>query len=447
MSTGPPDRKTTTLERQNPTHPLPPLNLDVIWAFYTDENAVDVRWSDPTELSNNNGFDIQGVNVYRSTDSEFGPYEKLNDSPVQSTFYRDATQNELVQGEDVSDRFLSRGDDDNAGKYIFRVKNYPMVKPNSEATPANHPSDVTVKIDGEEVIPLRVYGETGEVQLNTAPQANAATNKVEEATLPDPDSVVEVTYRYNLNLVRNELDQRIFYRVTTVGTRDSWDGELRETPLEWTEPKTVNHMENMDYIWQEAVRRNAWILDQAGERVKVFVRKYMGERCPNYDDDYKQSENDCEICYGTGIVGGYEGPYDIKVAPQDADKRLEYTERGLSLNQEYEVWTGPSPMLSQRDFLVKQNNDRFSIGSVRMPTNRGNVLQQHFSLDLIDENDIRYDVKIDTSNLDYPETRYIDWDDDPEETTTPQVTEQDNVPDSIEQRGRTPTYENINNTS
>ena len=447
MGAGPPDRKTKTLERQNPTHPLPPLNLDVIWAFYTDQNAVDLRWTSPTELSNNNGFSIQGVNVYRSTDSEYGPYEKLNDSPIQATYWRDGTQNELVVEEDVSGRFLSRGDN-NAGSYIFRVKNHPVVKPESEATPANHPADVTVKIDGEEVIPLRVYGETGEVQLNTHSTPDPATNDIIEPVLPDPDSTVTCTYRYNLNLVKNELDQRIFYRVTTVGTRDSWDGEMRETPLEWTEPKTVDHMENMDYIWQEAIRRNSWILDQAGERVKVFVRKYMGERCPNYDIDYKQPENKCDICYGTGIVGGYEGPYDIKIAPSDADKRVEQTERGLFLEQDYEVWTGPSPMLSQRDFLVKQNNDRFSIGSVRMPTNRGNVLQQHFGVNLIDENDIRYKVPVGgTKDLEYPETRYIDWDDDPEKTTNPQITEQDHVPDSIEERGRTPTYENINNTS
>lgn len=445
MGAGPKDRKTTIKERVNPTHPSPPLNFNVLYAFSSDLNAFDLHWDDPALLCNNGGFQIQGVNIYRSYDSEFGPYTRLNDLPLGSTFYRDETLNELVVDEDVSDQFLAFGPgDDESGRYIFRVETYPIVKPNSEAVPADYPLDVTVTIDGQEVQPLRVYGPTGEVELRVDQFYDTVTNELIDPILPRPDSVVLCSYRYNLNLVENQLGRHVFYRATAVGTRDEWDGELRETPLEWTEAKTVDHIENMDYIWREAIRRNSWILDQGGERVKVFVRKWNGTRCSCWDYEYEHPRNDCQLCFGTGIEGGYEGPYEIRIAPPDAEKRISFGEYGFNLEQIYEVWTGPSPMLSQRDFIVKQNNDRYSIGPVRMPTNRGNVLQQHFSIDLIDENDIRYKVPVTgTDALLYPETRTQTWDDPGDENNYPQITEDPKVPDGIEERGRTPTYENI----
>lgn len=866
----PPDRDKEQQEQQNPTHPLPPKNVEILWAFYAPNNGVDIRWDDPSQLGGHTEWDIVGVNIYRSLDSEYGPYEKLNDEPVGSTFWRDETENELVEKEDVSDQFESRGNEEQ-GRYIFKTSNFPIVKSDSEATHANHPADVTVWIDGEEVVPKAVDGETGEVELSTAPIYNKKTNQKEDPPLPDPDSTVLCSYRYNTNLIRRRHYQRIFYRITTVGRRE-WDDKYRETPLEEADGETIHHMEDMGYIWREGVRRNGWILDQAGERVKVFVRKYMGERCDCWDSDYDSATQDChqcfapgslvktyeggykpienieigekvltsdgtfhqvtdtferdyegsilsidsrvsteplrvtpnhpimtvrgshdrsfpcgpkcddyikrgdgvdsrrknvqklpsgnwwarcqvngsresnnrkalgtyetkekakevieeyrknniepghelrweeasaleeedwtvakwpekiedidgisvpekfrgskngperlgtyefevneeflwmvgvylaegssgtrsisfalhdkevriqnrlldyfsgqgynpklkdldgkkctcvyvgsttlsewfsdwlgkncynkkipselmllppekqkhifngvydgdgwkngneitqtsekmalqlsEIlhrngkqpliriqqsqeltpngnkrapaycvswekedfrhdnrkgrwkfkeegevlsrinsiqseeyegkvynlevegdhtyvvngvlvhnCFGTGIKGGYEGPYDITIAPMNAEKNIEWTDRGLNVSQEYDTWTGPSPLLSQRDFIVKQNNDRLGISGVKVPTNRGNVLQQHFNVEMMDEEDIRYEVPVTgTQGLTYPETREFQPGDDPTETRNPQVTEKEDMPDELEERGRTPTYENI----
>jgi hypothetical protein len=445
MGAGPRDRKTTVKERVNPTHPVQPLNFNVLYGFDASLNAFDLYWDDPAQLCNNGAFTILGVNIYRSYDSEFGPYERLNAVPLGSGFYRDETINQLVTDEDVSGQFLAFGPtDDESGRYIFRTQNYPIVKPESEAVPADYPTDVTVEIDGVEVVPLRVYGPTGEIELSTEQFYDVATNKQVDAILPRPDSTVTCTYRYNINLAENQLGRQVFYRITTVGTRDEWDGELRETPLEWTDAKSVDHIENLDYIWREAIRRNSWILDQGGERVKVFIRKWNGERCTEcFDNDYEIPRNDCLSCYGTGIEGGYEGPFEIRIGPPDSEKRINYDQYGFNLEQIYQVWTGPSPMLSQRDFIVKQNNDRYSIGPVTAFSNRGNILQQEFQIDVLDENDIRYRVPVAVPST-FPETRTQTWDDPYDENNYPQITEDPKVPDQIEERGRTPTYENIN---
>lgn len=445
MANEPRDRKTFNQERVNPTHPLPPLNLHVLYGFDSTLNAYDIRWDNPQNLPGNSQWNILGVNVYRSHDSEFGPYHRINTYPLGTTFFRDETINDLVEDEDVSNQFLSKGTEDEANQWIFQVSKYPIVKENSEAIPAEHPLDVIVKIDGVEVIPKAVYGITGGVELSTQKLTDPATNKLVDPVLPKPNSVVTCTYRYSLNLIPNYLNRKVFYRVTSVGQR-SWDDQLQETPLEWTEPITVHHLESMDYIWREAIHRNSWILDQGGERVWVFIRKYTGETCKEcYDVDYSQPRNDCEVCYGTGIVGAYEGPFEMKIAPQDADKKISWQLEGLKLEHTYEVWGGPSPMLSQRDFLVKQNNERYSIGPVRMPTNRGNILQQHFALELLEHTDIRYKFPVyGTHDLTYPETRYVDWDDPrTNQPVNPQITDE-KTPDEIEVRGRTPTYGNIN---
>jgi hypothetical protein len=145
-------------------------------------------------------------------------------------------------------------------------------------------------------------------------------------------------------------------------------------------------------------------------------------------------------CYGTSIVGGYEGPFDVVMAPDDAERKHSQRDTGRTIEHGYEVWTGPSPLLSQRDFVVKITGDRYSVGAVRMPTNRGMVLQQHFMLGHLDEKDIRYRVPIDLCN--HVVSRYVDRLVPPLNSPA-QITDKSNIPSERQIRGRTITWENI----
>jgi hypothetical protein len=221
----------------------------------------------------------------------------------------------------------------------------------------------------------------------------------------------------------------------------------------------------MDYIWREAVRRNAWILQQGGERVKIFIRKVTGVPCNCQMDEEtveysKQPSQRCLQCYGTGFLSGFEGPFDTIIAPDDGEHRVSQTPYGRRQENTYEVFMGPSPVVTMRDFIVKQTNERYSIGAVRRPTNRGNLLQQHFTIGSFDSGDIRYAVPVDgTASLPWPQTRYTPPDlpslpNDgslpdtipyPEGPTAinPMETENGSIPDASEQRGRTPVWGNI----
>lgn len=444
------DRDPQLLELESTPWPAPPLNL-FITSGYTP-GTFDLTWDDPSQLALNSRFYICGVNIYRSFDSEYGPFTRVTDLPVGAIFWRDQNENVLVVEEEVEDedwimRGVNSASELDAPRYVFRVKHWPIVKPESQIVIyATDAVDVEVKVDGVVVPVLRIFGFAGEVELDTVNWPEVGTQSKTAATLPGPNSKVTVTYRYNRDWSRSDLVQRVFYRVTTVGIPVSkpldqvQPQDLVETPLERATATSNYEIEKIDYIWREAVRRNRWILQEGGERVKLFIRKHVGQTCQCWDYVRKQPLYDCDLCFGTGILGGYEGPYDILVAPDDSDKKIAFKDIGLTVEHIYEVWTGPRPLVSQRDFLVKLNGDRYSIGPVRMPTNRGMVLQQHFSINHLDEKDITYKVPLDNP-MRYVSNQVASLT--PPDTAGSATTDKQNIPDEREIRGRTGTWENI----
>lgn len=430
----PPDRPPNILEI-DPALPLPPLNLTCASGF--DQGTVDLWWSSPDEISANTRFNLIGVNVYRSFDSEFGPYHRMNAVPVQSNFWRDRTAVRVKLQEDVSRSFSATGPTDPTGRWIFRTDRKPIVIQPSHGTECAD-MNVYVTVDGIPAKIRSIISVTGEVELDKNPFFDVTSQTLSPAVLPRVDSVVLASYRFLDEGPRTSLYQRLFYRVTAVAYDEF--GSLIETPLDRASQTNTHEVEKIDWIWREAVRRNRFILQHGGERVKAFIRKSVGPRCGCYSQTNKQPASDCLICFATGIIGGYDGPYDIVVAPDDSDKSIAQSNRGRSFTHSYETWTGPSPLLSQRDFIVKLNGDRYGIGPVRMPTNRGMQLQQHFSISHLDEGDIRYKVQVlDTSTLVVPQTRYAVSG---AGTSTPMTTEREAIPDERETRGRSVVYEN-----
>ena len=422
----------------------------------------------------NTRWSIVGVNIYRSDNGERGPYIRVNKFPIGSFMYRDSTDNILVENEVVQweGSWVSKGDSPSDYRWAFRTYFSPIVKPNVTpqrthadrlvATNANAPSDVIVKINGVQVPVDSVFGPNGEITLINQPVWDMAREKTIPAVLPaaDGSSEVTVTYWFNRNQVQSDLDRstQVFYRLTTVALDPSSPSGYIETPLGYSPPVSASQVESGDYIWREAVRRNNWILQQGGERVKLFKKKSSGIPCPCRIDEMtleyaQQPSNRCATCFGTGFVGGYDGPIDIIIAPDDADRRVTQTPNGRRLEHSYEVWTGPSPVVTQRDFIVKQTNERYSIGPVRRPSSRGLALQQHFNIAYLDEQEIRYLIPLNgLTELPWPQTRTTDQntpcDPNPpfpvgfDYQATPMETEKGNIPDEREQRGRTPVWAN-----
>lgn len=441
------DRTPALLELTKTPWPAPPLNFCVLDGT---KGVIDLRWDNPATLTLNSRFKLIGVNVWRSFDSEYGPYERISDLPIGSTFWRDQSDNELIVGEDVTDRFSSFGVASASGgdvrRYVFKTLHSPIVGEGS-SLPSNNTRDVRVYVDGVEARAFRVSGDTGEVEIDSFTYTDVGTQQLIEPVLPTTESRVTCTYRYTRSQLKTELGQRIYYRVTTVGLLPECNPatatplDLVETPLEHAASTNTFELEKIDWIWKEATRRNRWILGQGGERAKVFLKKHVGQTCGCVSATHKQGLNDCLVCYGTMIVGGYEGPYDILIAPADTEKRISQKDTGRSVEQVYETWTGPAPLLSQRDFILKLNGDRCSIGPVRQVMLRSTILQQHFSIGSFDEKDIRYKVPVENP-VKYAATQFAPSG--PEMEADGSVTDKPGIGDERELRGRSLAWKNQN---
>lgn len=436
----PPDRRPPDLlEQTMPAWPLPPLNVHVSSSLVPQ--SVDVRWTSPSELAQNSCFNVVGVNVYRSFNSEFGPYFRMNPVPLGSTFWRDRTEVVLAVREDVSRAFTTRGaTTDAAGRWMFRTRHKNIVIHPSPGTANLTNLNVQVTVNGVPAYVENIYADEGIVELRHQPTFDVTSQTLNPVVLPlSEDDVVLATYRYVTKEVQTDLFSRIFYRVTTVAF-DQGTRKLVETPLARATESNRDEVEKKDWIWREAVRRNRWILDQGGERVKLFIRRSVGLVCGCVESTHRHPAGDCLVCYATGIIGGYDGPYDVTTAPDDGDRAVTRQNRGSAGIHSYDSWMGPVPLVSQRDFVLKLNGDRYGIGPVRMPSNRGMQLQQFFPLSRIDENDIRSRVPVpDPRFMRAPETR---WAVPGEGGSTPMMTNKMTIPAARQLRGNTVTWEN-----
>jgi hypothetical protein len=384
--------------------------------------------------------------------------------PVGASFWRDRTDSERIVDEDVSERFVLFGRGESASgsdapRYVFKTVYDPIVKSGSQGYFAHEPTDVRVFVDGQEARVLRVYGRVGEVEIDagypydpTVHGVNAATFEPGTQTrqkhvIPKPGSKVTCSYVRLRKLLRTDLISRIFYRFTTVGIPVNLPlstvqpQNVIETPLEEATATSNFELEKLDYIWREAVRRNRFILEQGGERVRVMLQKNNGIPCPCIQADYfGQPINDCRICYGVGFVQGYDGPYDIIISPDEGDYKVRQSDIGRTVEHTNDVFTGPSPLLRHRDFLIRINNDRYSIGAVRLPSNRGMVLQQHFTIGCFDEKDIRYCVPMDQPAK-YAAVEFRPTG--PEHEAEAEPTFKPEIPEEEQLKGRTPVWSNI----
>lgn len=286
--------------------PLPPKNLMVVSPFI--QGVLDLRWDDPALLSNNSDRVVVGVNVYRSDSSDRGPYRRVNSYPVGSTFFRDFTDITLVSSEIIPwDGWQSRGDAPNLARWTFQTL-LPIYKHGSNGVYANSPSDVLVTVNGVPARVLSVFGPTGEVTLDSTGAIDPRNVRYSVSPLPSgPEDVVAVTYYTLRNLVSPGVDKRSFYRVTTVAVDSTQPGNLSESRLQDTAPSSDMQIEQLDYIWREAIRRNRWILEQGGERVKLFTMKTNGMPClctlqvdPKSREYGKQPSNRCHVCFVPG---------------------------------------------------------------------------------------------------------------------------------------------------
>ena len=275
--------------------------------------------------------------------------------------------------------------------FVIRLRHAPVVDDRGQNRATDDPAFVTVTVDGREAKVPALNGVQGRVAVSSFPVYDDALGRWTDKPLPKFGSRVTVQYKTNTNAADTSIDRKLFYRVTAVC--ECADGGRTETELSKA-PVARLGGDGMTYYWEEAVRRNKWILEQGGQRCPLFIVKKVGTRCPQCQDvkhTHDHPRISCDICFGTGFAGGYEGPYDIIISPPFGESRIEHTERGSRFIKQPEVWMTSTPLVSQHDFLFLRDGHCYLIGTVtHVEVRNHTVLQQHFSISALDSSDRRY---------------------------------------------------------
>lgn len=368
----------------------PPRNVMVSTPFLTNR-AYDVRWDRSPNLY------VLGYSVYRAY-RQTGEFVRITDNTVHINQHRDTnvdsyTESLLIPRSDntVPGWRIAPGDE-----YQIHVPNTPIVESGGFGKTTSNPNDVVVTIDGVQVIPSFVDGERGIITLNRSVYYDAVQNEFVTAKLPDLNSEIRVSYWYQKSFIDFNQTRLYppYYKVTSVAF-DMDTGDLIETDPNLI-PSTTLHIEQIDWIWQEAIRRNAWIAEISGERVLAYQAKKSGVVCNclyrNVGTFYPAA--DCEDCYGTGYIGGYEEPKPLIVVIPFAEKGFELQDRGMRRTDSFEgMWAPPDPMMEQFDLLLRQDGTLHQIGPVRRPNHRGYMaLQQRFSTNILEFHHVQYKI-------------------------------------------------------
>jgi len=390
--------------------PPPPRNVTVHPTHLI--NALDVRWDDPRLHPdyNANTWEIMGHRVYRSDfAAEPGDHFHQVSGPnvLVSRMFRDRTKIERHTREDVTRRFISKGDNERK-EWLFKVDSTPMVSYDSSYRPfdnQNHdefgPKSIKVEIyqastrEFVEARVAKVQGTTGHVWLELRPYLDVSTNKTVRSYIPDFDAgdKVMITYNHAVRLVTTQMNHPFFYRVTTVARRVA-DGVIVETPLEETDVDNNLDLDKLDWIWTRAQELSNFALEQGGERLLFYLRKWHGQRCQCYDATHGRGRADCPTCFGTGLVDGYEGPFEVQASNYEGTKTGTYSEAAFMTDISYEVSILDDILLNPEDVMIRFDGTRYRVKTVTPHGVRGTIRQQSVTVARMPESDYLYNLPI-----------------------------------------------------
>jgi len=152
----------------------------------------------------------------------------------------------------------------------------------------------------------------------------------------------------------------------------------------------------MNFYFNEIRRRTQALLDNDGEEFLVFMRRWSGRACPKQDErissdpDY-DSMHKHDLCYGTGILGGYCLSLTLKFRYGDSPPRkINFTESGIELGHDFNSWTIWLPKLHEHDIVIrKSTGERFKVADISESSWRGLPLRQQLKLLTLQPGDIR----------------------------------------------------------
>ncbi|MBU2483210.1 MAG: hypothetical protein KJ760_19170 [Proteobacteria bacterium] len=169
-----------------------------------------------------------------------------------------------------------------------------------------------------------------------------------------------------------------YYTVTAV----NFDGE--ESDKQFPVIFDLRAKRPMGYWLQAIIRRHNLLLNFDAERCDILIRRKVGERCSCYDSVKGQSQQRCELCYGTSYLGGYIAIYDVLFRILSPQESLNLTQFGYSMESSLSAWLSTFPRLNNGDVILRRNNKRYEVNLVIPSITQGQLTRQVFTLKELD---------------------------------------------------------------
>lgn len=188
--------------------------------------------------------------------------------------------------------------------------------------------------------------------------------------------------------VRQNMNVTYWYKISTCYI---YNNEVIESDLS---NAFIYKVDNTNKWFHKMNERDMWILKMDGELFDLYKRKLEGEHCSCWDDERGSASNpNCDICYGTGFVGGYDPVYQLYIRQKPANNNLSREGRGLTVKNSTGAWTICDIQIRDRDLLINPQGIMFRVTTANVNHAAGYLFHQELAMEEVETNDPIYKLK------------------------------------------------------
>ena len=191
------------------------------------------------------------------------------------------------------------------------------------------------------------------------------------------DYIPGIDYYYTVTYIdHNNIESEIDTSVNVLSTDNQEDNVIRR-------------------VMEATSWRTNWGLNLIGESAILYIKKVAGRRCPEcWEEASKTSTNSkCPVCYGTGIVGGYE-KFDVQLAFSEYGKKFRETEFGIDQVSNLKIYMGNYPILSPFAIVVRQNGNRYMVSNTNPIIVNDMLIQQTADVNYLNPEHIGWKLQV-----------------------------------------------------
>lgn len=132
----------------------------------------------------------------------------------------------------------------------------------------------------------------------------------------------------------------------------------------------------------------------SAEVVNFLCRKWAGEYCTCVEARTRRVDANCQICFGTGFVGGYELIEGVYCRVRSSSQKLLGGSGGVTVAETTTGIISSYPLLNDADILIKEHNVRYRLRDTKQRATQGYVTAQTFSLEKMQLYDMGYRIPV-----------------------------------------------------